>query len=143
VLTAWPASDELTRPFLGYVKQPLNVVRVENFSLPEIEQAAAVADQFDIAYVFSTKWEPPNPLLQSLAFGKPLQQRFFDYHQDILPSEAANVLGGRQVFYQNRSNEWAALIVMEKIEDAAVFAPRCEPGSPQCNFRAKDLQPPQ
>ena len=23
VLTAWPASDELTRPFLGYVKQPL------------------------------------------------------------------------------------------------------------------------
>src|SRR5271157_4144284 len=37
VLTAWPASDELGRPFLGYVKQPLSVVRIENFSPLEIE----------------------------------------------------------------------------------------------------------
>ncbi len=33
VLTAWPASDELTRPWLGYVAQPFRVVRLEDFTL--------------------------------------------------------------------------------------------------------------
>ena len=61
VLTAWPASDELTRPYLGYVKQPLPVVRIENFSAPEIERAAQAVDQFNVAYLFCTKWEPPHP----------------------------------------------------------------------------------
>ena len=33
VLTAWPASDELTRPWLGYTTRPMQVVRIEDFSL--------------------------------------------------------------------------------------------------------------
>jgi hypothetical protein len=37
VLTAWPASDELTRPWLGYASQPFRVLRIEDFSLPQIE----------------------------------------------------------------------------------------------------------
>ena len=40
VLTAWPASDELTRPFLGYVAQPVQVVRIEDFSLVSMQAAA-------------------------------------------------------------------------------------------------------
>ncbi len=93
VLTAWPASDELTRPFLGYVRHPLTIVRMENFSPPEIARAAQATDQFDVAYLFSTKWEPPHPLLQNLSFGKVLQERFFDYHQDLTPEQAAGILG--------------------------------------------------
>jgi len=123
ILTAWPASDELTRPFLGYVKQPLNVVRIENFSPLEIERASRATGQFDVAYLFATKWEPPNPLLQGLAFGKPLQERFFDYHQDLPPQRAADILGGRTANYLNRNNEWIALISIEKIEDAAIPCP--------------------
>jgi len=118
ILTAWPASDELTRPFLGYVKEPLRVVRVENFSSFEIERAARAADQFDVAYLFSTKWEPPHPLLQDLSFGKALQERFFDYHEDMLPQQAASILGGRVADYRNRNNEWIAVVRIEKIEDA-------------------------
>ncbi len=120
ILTAWPASDELTRPFLGYVKHPLNVVRIENFSPMEIERASQATDQFDVAYLFTTKWEPPHPLLQGLAFGKALQTRFFDYHQDISPQSASEVLGGRIVDYRSRDNEWIALISIEKIENAAI-----------------------
>jgi hypothetical protein len=38
VLTAWPASDELTRPWLGYqCHQPFRVVRIEDFSAPQID----------------------------------------------------------------------------------------------------------
>ena len=32
VLTAWPMTDELTRPELGYVKQPWDVDRIEDFT---------------------------------------------------------------------------------------------------------------
>ena len=86
ILTAWPASDELTRPFLGYVKQPLTVVRIENFSAPEIERAAQSQSdaEFDLAYLFTTKWEPPHPFFGPI-FGKRIQERFFDYHQDTPP----------------------------------------------------------
>jgi len=118
ILTAWPASDELTRPFLGYVRQPLTVVRIENFSPLEIERASQATDQFDVAFLFTTKWEPPHPLFQALAFGKPLQERFFDYHQDLSPALAAHILGGRLVRYLNRNNEWVAIVSIEKIENA-------------------------
>lgn len=120
VLTAWPASDELTRSFLGYVKQPLPVVRIENFSAPEIGRASHATHQFDVAYLFSAKWEPPHPLLQRLTFGKRLQERFFDYHEDLTPQAAAGILGGRVTDYQNRNNEWIGLITIEKVQDAGL-----------------------
>jgi hypothetical protein len=119
VLTAWPASDELTRPFLGYVKQPLTVVPIENFAPLEIERAAQATDQFDVALLFPTKWQPPHPLFRSLPFGQELQERFFDYHQDLTPQQVANILGGRMIRYLNRNNEWVAIVVIERVENAA------------------------
>lgn len=121
ILTAWPASDELTRPFLGYVKQPLTVVRIENFSAAEVAIAAQSTNQFDVAYLFSTKWEPIHPFFQSLTFGKRIQERFFDYHQDVSPPTAAEILGGRVVEYRNRQNEWIALVAIERAENAGLL----------------------
>jgi len=129
ILTAWPASDELTRPFLGYVKQPLDVVRIENFSAAEIERAAQAKDDFDVAYLFSTKWEPLHPLV-GLIFGKGIQQRFFDYHEDLPPQLAADILGGRVTLASNRNNEWIALIAVEKIENAGIVKQLWPAGPP-------------
>lgn len=123
VLTAWPASDELTRPYLGYVKQPLDVVRIENFSPPEIERAAQAREEFRVAYLFTTKWEPPRSLFRGVLFGKPIEKRFFDYHEDLAPQRAADVLGGRIVQYRNRDNEWTCLISVERVENAAARHP--------------------
>ena len=120
ILTAWPASDELTRPYLGYVKQPLNVVRIETFSDLEMLRASHATDQFDVVLLFSTKWEPPHPLLASLPFGRALHERFFDYHEDMDPQRAAAMLGGRVLDYENRNNEWIAVIAIEHVENAAV-----------------------
>lgn len=119
VLTAWPASDELSRPFLGYVKQPLTAVQIENFSAFEMERAAQATDQFDVALLFPTKWQPPHPLFRGLPFGKDIQERFFDYHDELPPQLAANILGGRLVRYMNHNNEWVAIVVIEKVENAA------------------------
>ncbi len=121
VLTAWPASDEMTRPFLGYLKQPMDVIRVENFSQAEMEHVARATEEFDIVFLFTTKWEPPRPLLQSLAFGEALQKRFFDYHEDVTPEQAASMLGGRIIRYENRNNEWVAIIAIEGVENARSF----------------------
>ncbi len=120
VLTAWPASDELTRPFLGYVQQPLAVVPIENFSALEIARAAQATDQFDVALLFPTKWQPPYPLFRSLPFGERLQERFFDYREELPPQQVANILGGRTVRYLNRNNEWVAIVAIEKVENAAL-----------------------
>ena len=123
VLTAWPASDEITKPFLGYVKRPLTVVPIENFSAPEIERAAQMKEQFDVAYLFTTKWEPPHPLFSDLLFGKKIEERWFDYHVDMPPLQAADILGGRVLLHRNIDNEAIALIAMEKVENAAIPAP--------------------
>ncbi|HZD33235.1 MAG TPA: glycosyltransferase family 39 protein [Candidatus Angelobacter sp.] len=118
VLTAWPASDEMTRPFLGYVFKPMTVVRVENFTQAEMRRAAQAPGEYDVAFVFSTKWQPPGPLWKSLPFGVALQQRFFDYHEDVTPERAAALLGGRIVSYRNQNNEWVAIIAVERVENA-------------------------
>ncbi len=128
VLTAWPASDELSRPFLGYVDHPLTVVPIENFSAFEIERAAQATDQFDVALLFPTKWQPPHPLFKGLPFGQELQERFFDYREELGPQEVANILGGRTVRYVNRNNEWVAIVVIEKVENAVVQSPHITRG---------------
>jgi hypothetical protein len=118
VLTAWPASDEMTRPFLGYVRQPMDVTRVENFSDLEMQRAARATGEFDVVFLFTTKWQPPHPLWQTLPFGEAIQERFFDYHEDVTPDRAAALLGGRIMSYENRNNEWVAIIAVERVENA-------------------------
>ena len=135
VLTAWPASDEMTRPFLGYVKQPMDVIRVENFSEAEMEKAAKATGEFDVVFLFTTKWQPPHPLWQTLPFGEAIQKRFFDYHEDISPEGAATMLGGRIVRYENRNNEWVAIIAIERREDARALEPAPLSGQGPCGIR--------
>jgi hypothetical protein len=127
VLTAWPASDELARPWLGYVTRPVQVVRIEDFSLDEVLSAADFRSHFEVALVFSTKYEPAHPLLDrwDASLGKAwtdLKRRFFGYHRDLPPAAAAQILGGRVVFSEERKGQWAAVIEMEQseVQDAAV-----------------------
>jgi hypothetical protein len=116
VLTAWPASDELTRPWLGYVNvmQPFRVVRVEDFSAPQVQLAAAARDRFDVALAFSTKYEPPHPLLENWDAWQRVKERFFGYHRDLLPEEIAQRLGGTIPYRTEVNGQWVAVIAMER-----------------------------
>ncbi|MGC1449366.1 MAG: glycosyltransferase family 39 protein [Candidatus Sulfotelmatobacter sp.] len=115
-LTAWPASDELTRPWLGYVTRPVQVVRIEDFSLEETLSAAEFRSHFDAALVFSTKCEPARPLLDRWKTWVGLKRRFFGYHRDLPPTAAARILGGRVVFSEERKGQWIAVIEMQQGE---------------------------
>jgi Dolichyl-phosphate-mannose-protein mannosyltransferase len=113
VLTAWPASDELTRPWLGFITRPMQVVRVEDFSLEQVLLSAEFREHFETALVFSTKYEPPQPWLDRWSAWNRLKARFFDFHRDLPPRAAAQILGGRIVFAEQSKGQWTAVIEME------------------------------
>jgi hypothetical protein len=122
VLTAWPASDELTRPWLGYVTRPMRVVRIEDFSVDEVFSAADFRANFDVALVFSTKYEPAHELLGHSKRWEELKTKFFGFHRDLPPAAVARILGGRVVFVESHEGQWVAVVEMERseVQEAAV-----------------------
>jgi len=124
VLTAWPASDELSRPYLGYVESAVKVVRIEDFTEEQLMSAADMRSSFDIALVFSTKYQPPSSFLDGSALWRQWKTRFFGYHEDMTPSAAASVLGGNLVYSEHRKGQWVGIILVEGIQEARVYSPR-------------------
>jgi hypothetical protein len=114
VLTAWPGTDELTKPELGYVKKPVAVVTIANFSLPEIQKAAASAQNFSVGFAFSTKYDPPRLWLDLGARNEALDKRFFDFHRDLAPRAIAHLLDGRIVWREEKQGEWAAVLHFDR-----------------------------
>jgi hypothetical protein len=131
VLTAWPASDELTRPWLGYTTRPMQVVRIEDFSMDEVLSAADFRSHFEAALVFSTKYEPAHSfLLDRWRISEELKRKFFGYHRDLPPEAAARILAGRVVFSEERKGQWVAVIEMEgeEIQNAQTASPTSRTG---------------
>ena len=114
VLTAWPASDELNRPWLGYVSRSIPVVRIEDFRVSEIAKAVDARDQFDVALVFSTKYEPEHPVFENWEWWRKIKERYFGYHQDLKPEEIAHRLGGRLLLRRAVKEQWVGVIELER-----------------------------
>lgn len=123
ILTAWTASDELNRPFLGYVQKPLTVVRAENFTAEEIFKASGQTESFDVVVAFSTKYEPPRGFFQRIPGWTWVQTRYFDYHQDLPAAAISRLLHGRIVWQARTPGEWIAVIEIDKIRNARAVLP--------------------
>ena len=121
ILTAWPGSDELNRPFLGYVKQPMTVVSMANFTAPQILAAVQQRDAFDYVYVFNTKYDPPRNVLSRFAWWTRIQKKYFDYHEDLRPEQIALLMQGRIVWHQERGGQWAAIIALEHAQNVLLL----------------------
>jgi 4-amino-4-deoxy-L-arabinose transferase-like glycosyltransferase len=116
VLTAWPASDELSKPELGYVRKPVPVVEIDNFSMPQILYAGQMSGYTD-ALVFSTKESSSLPTL--LRWGDSgWNQQYFDAHKDVSPEAVAGLLRGTVVWQNYRNGLWAAVIQFPTAQDA-------------------------
>jgi hypothetical protein len=109
VLTAWPVSDELTRPELGYVKEPWQVCAIDDFTPAQIAVAAGEPEKYSSALVFSTKYDPPIPLFGS-RFEEAMNERFFGMHHDLQPDEIARRLNGTLEWTESRQGMWIAII---------------------------------
>ena len=106
VLSAWPVTDELTKPELGYVKQPWDVFAIDDFSPAQIDRAAEDPGRYSAALVFSTKYDPPT----ILSLGRGLDERYFGLHRDMRPQAIALRLGGTLVWKGEDEGMWIALI---------------------------------
>jgi hypothetical protein len=123
VLTAWPMSDELTRPELGYLKQPYEVYRIEDFSVMQIASAASVPDKYSAALVFSTKYEPQSPIFTLGPWSTAMDERYFGLHHDMQPEAIAKELGGALIWKKEDQGQWIALIRFNRQFEAAVRMP--------------------
>lgn len=110
VLTAWPMSDELARPELGYVKQPWDVERIEDFTSTQVAIAAGEPEKYSAALVFSTKYDPPAGIFSLGAKSEALDERFFGLHHDMQPESIARQLGGSMVWRRDDGGMWVGLI---------------------------------
>jgi hypothetical protein len=128
VLTAWPVSDELTRPELGYVKEPWSVCRIDDFTPAQIALAASEPEKYSAALVFSTKYDPPHPLFGG-AMEEALSERYFGMHHDLLPDEIARRLNGSFVWAEPDDNGmWIALIRFDRQIEARLGAETARTG---------------
>ncbi len=110
VLTAWPMTDELTHPELGYVRHPWKVCRIDNFSAPQIARAAREPEDYSAALVFSTKYDPPSILLGLGLYSEALDERYFGLHHDMTPRAIASALHSKVVWREDDDGMWIALI---------------------------------
>jgi hypothetical protein len=125
ILTAWPATDELSKPYLGYVHLPFSTVQVQNFTVAEIFKARAMRSRYQVAYLFSTKNEVPT-WFHSERWER-FNQRFFGAHQDVSPESAAEFLHGQLRFVASRKAEWVAVIEIDQSSVASAeksFVPK-------------------
>ncbi|HVJ09226.1 MAG TPA: hypothetical protein VM554_12665 [Acidisarcina sp.] len=114
VLTAWPASDELSKPEIGYVRKPIRTFTIDNFSAAELAKAAAQPGSYSAAFVFSTKYDPPHLPLNLGARNEALDERYFGFHHDLSPDEIARLLGGRVIWRGERDGQWAAVLQFDR-----------------------------
>lgn len=123
VLTAWPATDELTKPELGYVSRPVRVVKLEDFSLTEVQKAAASGADFSLCLAFSTKYAPAQIALHRGAMDESVNRRLFGFRRELDPGAIARILDGT-VFWRGSSNgEWSAVLQLDRPQIARVELP--------------------
>jgi hypothetical protein len=123
VLTAWPATIELSRPELGYTRHRIKTTAIENFDLEQIEKAAADPGSYDTALLFSTKWAPPPNRISLSRHNDSSDEKYFDFHHDLSPEEVAHLLHGEIVWQASRKGEWAAVLRFPRIVDARLDQP--------------------
>ena len=119
VLTAWPVSNDLFNPELGYTTHRMRVTPVENFSLDEIQKAAQHPEDFDTAIVFTTHYVAPS--LQRYLLSHPDSRigRVVTKNPDLTPVQIALMLHGQIVWQSpNLDGEWAVVLRFNRSYEA-------------------------
>ena len=124
VLSAWPVTDELSKPELGYVKTPYQVYRLEDFTEEQIEKASSDPGGYSSAIVFSTKYDPSSSLLTLGTRSQALDERYFGLHHDLPPEAVALRLHGSLVWKHEDHNQWIALLRFNRQFEANLLVPQ-------------------
>jgi len=109
VLTVWPATDELTHPWMGYVSTPLHTAPLKSFSDDEFARAPS---GFDAVLVYSH--HPENRALRHFPALERWAERWFEGHRDLQAEDVAAKVRGRVVFRAESGRQWAAVVQVRR-----------------------------
>jgi Dolichyl-phosphate-mannose-protein mannosyltransferase len=107
ILTAWPATDELSKPFLGYVSQPLRLVRVSGFGLQDFRGISP--GSFDILFLYSRKWDPPGNWIRRIPVYRGTLERLFDYEPSASEQALEKTYGLHRVATFEERGQWVKI----------------------------------
>jgi 4-amino-4-deoxy-L-arabinose transferase-like glycosyltransferase len=120
ILTAWPVAADVFNPWLGYVSKPMHATAIEDFTLPQIQKAAAEPGRYDTAIVFTTHFTTPSFRRWLLAHPTSRGGREFATNRDMTPAEIAALLHGEIVWQDDRDGEWAAVLRFDRSYEAEI-----------------------
>ena len=107
VLTAWPASGELTTPTFGYVSTALRVTTVRGFTCEDF--ASTSPESFDLLYLYSRRWEPKNNWLARSALLRRIQRTYFGYAPQIPDQMLVDRYHLRLLVNFERGGQWVRI----------------------------------
>ena len=105
------------------MKQPFDVYRMEDFTEPQIERAGEEPGKYSAALVFSTKYDPPRPLLTLGEKSAELDEKYFGLHHDLPPEQIAQATGRGTGLGGEDQGQWVALIRFERVLAARAEMP--------------------
>ncbi len=108
VTTAWPLTDALSNPLLGYVQRPLRVDAVEDFRSSSWD--AVNASDLQVVAVYSRRWEPTRGWRAWLPLAT-LARLYFDYTPQLPNEELMRRFGLRRVARWDRRGQWVEILV--------------------------------
>lgn len=105
ILTAWPATDELRQPVLGYVSRPLQVVQIDDFG----PQAFSNSPPFQVLYLYSRKWNPADNWLTRWGPLRAISRRFYGFEPPARPKDLAARFHLKLIKEFTRRGQWVRI----------------------------------
>jgi len=110
ILTAWPATNELQQPWLGYVAKTLNVKAIHGFAPKDFADPPA----FDLLFLYSRKWEPPDNLILRSARWRHFLGRFYDYTPQASDAGLISRFHLKLIRQLQRRGQWVRIYAIAK-----------------------------
>ena len=109
VMTAWPLSNDLSEPFLGYVEQPYSVAALPDLALSTITSPQA---RSGCAYtiLFSSNPYTGDHAWSLRGRAAAANREYFGAHENVPPAFAARLLGQPIQWQQETRGQWAAVL---------------------------------
>jgi 4-amino-4-deoxy-L-arabinose transferase-like glycosyltransferase len=118
VLTVWPSISELSWPWLGYTKHPMETLLTLSFTRQDLIAAEQKHPEYILMFprrVCKTE----NPLLRANWW----HQDFYRGAEELTPHEAAALMHARVIYYAQRHCDWVAVLKVAGADTAVQGQP--------------------
>ncbi|HVP49102.1 MAG TPA: hypothetical protein VMT32_21060 [Bryobacteraceae bacterium] len=105
IITMFPLASAFRRPEFGYVRHPLNIREIPNFSAASV--APLAGENVEVLVLYSETWDPM-ALMQNKKWTDFLR-RYYDYEPPVDSNELRVLLGARSVARWTRHGQWVEI----------------------------------